>query len=75
MFLAQQMMSMGKVRKKAKIRNRYDQVPQLTLDTVWASDKNIRKQPSQEVSPFSTGKHKAARNRHDSMALTNLNNK
>ena len=62
------MMSMGKVRKKAKIWNRYDQVRQLTLDTVWESDKNTRKQGSQEVSPFPTGNHKAARNIHGSMA-------
>ena len=30
---------------------------------------------SQEVSPFPTGDHKAARNRHDSMTKTNANNK
>ena len=29
-----------KVRKKAKTRNRYNQVPHLTQDTVWESDKN-----------------------------------
>ena len=29
-----------KVRKKAKIRNRYNQVPHLTQDTIWESDKN-----------------------------------
>ena len=29
-----------KVRKKAKIRNGYNQVPHLTLDTTWESDKN-----------------------------------
>ena len=72
-FFVQQMMLMGKVRKKARIRNRYDQVPQ--LDTLWESDKNIRKQGSQVASPFPTGNQKAARNRHDSIALTNLNNK
>ena len=47
-----------KVRKKAKIRNRYNQVPQLTQDTVKESDKNTKKyhiQESQEVSPFPTG--------------------
>ena len=71
--LVQQTMSMGIVRKKAKIRNRYDQVRKLTLDTVWESDKNTRNQGSQEVSPFPTGNHKAARNIHGSMAWTNFN--
>ena len=32
-----------KVSKKAKIRNRYNQVPHLTHDTTWESDKNTRK--------------------------------
>ena len=52
-----------KVRKKTKIRNRYNQVPHLTQDTVRESDKNTRKhhiQESQEVSPFPAGDHKAA---------------
>ena len=30
-----------KVRKKANIRNRYNQVPNLTRDAVWESDKDI----------------------------------
>ena len=53
-----------KIRKKAKIRNRYNQVPNLTQDTAWESDKNTGKhhtQDSQMVSPFPTGEHKAAR--------------
>ena len=44
-----------KVRKKAKIRHRYNQVPHLTQETTWNSDKNTRKhhiQESEEVSPF-----------------------
>ena len=32
-----------KVSKKAKIRNQYNQVPHLTQDTSWESDKNARK--------------------------------
>ena len=67
-----------KVRKKAKIRNRYNQVPHLTQDTILESDKNTRKhhtQESQEFNPFPTGDHKVARNRNDSMAKTNTNNK
>ena len=58
------------VKKKAKIRNRYNQVPHLTRDTIWESDKNTRKhhtQESQEVSAYPAGDHKPARNRQDSM--------
>ena len=61
-----------KVRKKVKIRKWYNQVPHLTQDTIWESDKNTRKhhlQESQEVSPFPAGDNKAARNRQDSMTL------
>ena len=67
----------SKVRKKAKVRNRYNQVPLPTQDTVWESDKNTIKhqtQESQEVSPFSAGDHKATRNRKDNMAKTNAKN-
>ena len=50
-----------KVSKGAKIRNRYNQVPQLTQDT---NGKVINSQldttnESQEVSPFPAGDHKA----------------
>ena len=60
------------VRKKAKIRNLYNQVPHLTQDTIWQRDKNTRKhylQECQEVSHFPAGDHKAARKRQ------NTNNK
>ena len=59
--------------KKARIRNRYNQVPHLTPDTIQESDKNTRKhhtQESKEVSPFPTDDHKAATNRQDSIADT-----
>ena len=59
-----------KVREKANIRNRCithvqechlkNQVPRLTQDTIWESDKSKRKyhtQKSQAVSPFPTGDH------------------
>ena len=62
--------SRSKRAKKAKIRNRYNQVPHLTRDTIWESDKNTRKyhtKESQEVSLFPAGDHKAARNRQDSI--------
>ena len=54
-----------KVRKRAKIRNRYDQVPYLTQDTngkVTNSQLDITNE-SQEVSPFQAEDHKATKNR------------
>ena len=52
--------------KKAKIRNRYSQVPHLTQDTSWESadtrKHHIYVQESQQVSPFPAGEHKAAMN-------------
>ena len=67
-----------KVRKNAKIRNRFSQVPYLTQYTVWESDKNTTKrhiQESQENSPFPAGDHNTARHRQDNMANTNTNKK
>ena len=61
-----------KVRKMAKIRNQYNQVSHLTLDTTWESNKttiNITNK-SQEVSPFPAGDHKAAMNKPKSMTIT-----
>ena len=54
-----------KVRKRAKIRNRYNQAPHLTQDTngkVTTSQLDITNE-SQEVSPFPAGDHKASTNR------------
>ena len=61
--------SLNKVKKMAKIRNRYNKVPHLTHDTTWESDKNTINitNKSQEVSPFPAGHHKAAMNRRESM--------
>ena len=69
--------SVCKVRKAAKIRNRYNQVPHLTQDTTWESDRNIIKYHKQEprVSPFQAGDHKAAIKRCESMTNTRQNNK
>ena len=50
-----------KVRKTARTRNRYNQVPHLSHDTKWESNKitiNIANK-SQEFSPFHSGNHKA----------------
>ena len=66
-----------KVRKTARIRNGYNQVPHLSQDTKWESNKitinNINK--SQEVSPFPSTScdHKAAMNRRESMTNTRHN--
>ena len=65
-----------KVRKKAKFRIQYNQVPYLTQEFTWESHLNIRKhhiQESQEVNPFQIDGHKASRKRHGSMAKTNTN--
>ena len=54
-----------KVRKRTKIRNRYNQAPHLTQDTngnVTTSQLDITNK-SQEVSPFPAGDHKASINR------------
>ena len=56
-------MLIEKVRKGAKIRNRYNQVPNLTQDTngkVTNSQLDTTNE-SQEVSPFPAGDHKATR--------------
>ena len=60
---------LSKVKKTARIRNRYNQVPHLSKDTKCESNKitiNITNK-SQEVSPFPAGDHKAAMNRRESM--------
>ena len=54
-----------KVRKRAKIRNQYNQAPHLTQDTnekVITSQLDITNE-SQEVTPFPAGDHKASTNR------------
>ena len=52
----------AKVRKRAKIRNRYNQAPHLTQDSngkVTTSQLDITNE-SQDVSPFPAGDHKAS---------------
>ena len=61
-----------KVRKTARVRNRYNQVPDLTQDTKWESKKitiNITNK-RQEVSSFPSGDYKTAMNRRESMTNT-----
>ena len=62
------------VRKEANIRNRYNQVPYLTQNTTWESDKNTIKHHKQELSPFPAGDHKAAMNRRESIKTQDINN-
>ena len=64
-----------KVRKMAKIRNQYNQVPHLTQDIngkVTNSQLDITKE-GQEVSPFSAGDHKATINRRAQKHRNNMN--
>ena len=66
----------SKVSMKAKIRSQYSQVPHLTQDTTWESDKKARKhhiQESQEVSHFPEGEDKAAMSRKENMTNTKHN--
>ena len=61
-----------KERKVTKIRNRYNQVPHLTHDTIWEIDKtqlNITNE-SQEGSPFPAADDTAAMNRRESTTNT-----
>ena len=65
-----------KVRKKAKIRNRYNQAPRLTQDTnmkVATSQLDITSE-SQRVSPFPAGDHKASVNKRASQQKQDRNN-
>ena len=57
--------SVRKVSKGAKIRNRYNQVPHLTQDTNWkvTNSQLDTTNESQEVSPFPADDHKAHINR------------
>ena len=61
------------IKKKGKLRNQYNQVPNLTQHNPWESDYNTRKhhiQEGQEASPFQAGGHRAAMDRQDSMKDT-----
>ena len=67
-------LSFSKVKKKLKVRNRYNQVPHMTQDTVWEGYINKRKhhiQGSQEASPYPIGDHKTARKRYDRQDTSN----
>ena len=51
----------GKGKESVQLSNTHDPGHGM----VWEGDKKQHIQGSQEVSPFPTGDHKAARNRHD----------
>ena len=61
-----------KVRKTAKIRIQYNQVPNQSQDTTWESNKNTinTTNKSKEVSRFPADDHKATLNRRKSMRNT-----
>ena len=65
-----------KVKKKAKTRNQFNQVPNLTRVTIWESGKHTRKyhtQEWQEVSHLPAGDHKAGQhNKNKRETLTGL---
>ena len=59
---------LGKVRKRAKIRNRYNQLPHLNQDATWENDKHTiiyykRELRGQPFPKFPAGDHKASINR------------
>ena len=61
-----------KVRKRAKIRNRYNQAPRLTQDT---NGKVTTSHKTSEVSPFPAGDHKASTiDVHESITKQDRNN-
>ena len=66
---------MLKVRKKEKIRNRYSQVPHLTQNTIWESEK--AQEHITNISLFLAGHHKATRKqtRQYGRQTRNKNNK
>ena len=64
-------------KEEVKISNQYNQVPHLTCNTIWDSDKNkilhntlVREPRGQH---FPAGTHKATRNRPGSITKTNIN--
>ena len=61
-----------RVRKTAKIRNQYNQLPYLTQDTTWEVTKSQLDTTNkrQEISHFPAGDRKAAMNRRKSMTNT-----
>ena len=67
-----------KVRKRAKIRNRYNQAPHMSQDSngkVTTSQLDITNESQEEVSPFPAGDHKASINRRTrNISKTDRNN-
>ena len=61
-----------KVRKKARVSNRYNQVSTLSTDTTWENYEITINATgkSQEASHFPSGDHEAVMNRHESITNT-----
>ena len=74
-FLDPCMFNPFKLRKKSKIRNRYNQVPHLTQDTNGkvTKNKNITYRRAKASAFYTAADHKAARHRQDNMTKTNTN--
>ena len=68
-------MKIFKVERKAKIMNINNQVPHLTQDTIWKSDKNTRNHKSQKVNPFPASDHNDTRDRQDIIIKINVKHK
>ena len=67
--------SQTKVKKKAKIRNRYNQVPHLTQDTIRESDKTQEKithKRAKRSALSQAGIHKDAREKQYSIVKINM---
>ena len=56
--------------KKAKIRNTYNQIPHLTQDTKWESDKNTRNITYKRAKRLALSQHVISRLQHVNIRLT-----
>ena len=65
-----------KVSKAAKIRNRYNQVPHLTQDTIWEIDKFTAKHHKQEPrgQPFPSRRPQGSNEHRESMKTQDMHN-
>ena len=67
---------LGKVRKRAKIRNWYNKVPHLTQDTTWASDKHtIRHHKWEPISQPIPSRWQQGINKQTRESITNTRQK
>ena len=61
-------------KEEGKDHELINQIPHLTKDTIWESDKHTKKHHNRHTNEpsglFSIGDHKATRNRQDSIMMT-----